>query len=62
MLQELFQIERGICTNCDLDCHKLVQYLKPLTVENREKHIESEAPELAKRRKLYGAISYYLLL
>ncbi|XP_048500280.1 uncharacterized protein LOC104893980 isoform X3 [Beta vulgaris subsp. vulgaris] len=50
--QELFQIERGICTNCDLDCHKLVQYLKPLTVENREKHIKSEAPELAKRRKL----------
>lgn len=52
MFQELFQIERGICSNCQLDCHKLVLHLKPLTIENREKYIEREAPQLAKNKKL----------
>lgn len=50
--EELFQIERGICSNCQLDCHKLVQHLKPLTIENREKYIEREAPQLAENKKL----------
>uniref|UniRef100_A0A803L9E9 DNA annealing helicase and endonuclease ZRANB3 n=1 Tax=Chenopodium quinoa TaxID=63459 RepID=A0A803L9E9_CHEQI len=50
--QELFQIERGVCTNCELDCHKLVQHLLPLAVEDREKYIEREAPQLTKHRKL----------
>uniref|UniRef100_A0A803M0X5 DNA annealing helicase and endonuclease ZRANB3 n=1 Tax=Chenopodium quinoa TaxID=63459 RepID=A0A803M0X5_CHEQI len=50
--QELFQIERGICTNCQLDCHKLVQHLIPLAMGNREKYIEREAPQLTKHRKL----------
>ncbi|KAL2935367.1 DNA annealing helicase and endonuclease ZRANB3 [Bienertia sinuspersici] len=50
--QELFQIERGICTNCQLDCHKLVQYLKPLTVEDREKYIKHQELPLTKHIKL----------
>ena len=56
MFQELFQIERGICSNCQLDCHRLVQHLKPLTIENREKYIEREAPQLAKNKKLWVGI------
>ncbi|XP_057517108.1 uncharacterized protein LOC130798224 [Amaranthus tricolor] len=50
--QELFQVERGICTNCQLDCHKLVQDMKPLTTEDREKYIQREAPQLTKHKKL----------
>ncbi|KAE9467232.1 hypothetical protein C3L33_00887, partial [Rhododendron williamsianum] len=47
--QELFQIERGICTNCQLDCHKLVEHLKPLSNAKRQKYIEKVAPKLARR-------------
>ncbi|XP_021860897.1 uncharacterized protein [Spinacia oleracea] len=50
--QELFEIEHGICTNCQLDCHKLVQHLKPLSVEDRGKYIERVAPQLSKRKKM----------
>ncbi|XP_074316409.1 uncharacterized protein LOC141652718 [Silene latifolia] len=54
--QELFEVERGVCTNCNLDCHKLVQYLKPLSKEDREKYIEREAPQLTKHKKLHDKL------
>ncbi|OWM65249.1 hypothetical protein CDL15_Pgr008839 [Punica granatum] len=50
--QELFQIEHGVCTNCQLDCHKLVKCLKPLSMERRREYIKMEAPQLAHRKKL----------
>lgn len=50
--QELFQIERGICANCRLDCHKLVEHLRALSTAKRLKYIEKVAPKLASRKKL----------
>ncbi|XP_030531053.1 DNA annealing helicase and endonuclease ZRANB3 isoform X3 [Rhodamnia argentea] len=50
--QELFRIERGVCTNCQIDCHQLVKCLKPLSVENRRYYIKRQAPNLASRKKL----------
>ncbi|KAL0384868.1 UNVERIFIED_CONTAM: hypothetical protein Sradi_2881100 [Sesamum radiatum] len=48
----LFQVERGICTNCQLDCHQLVNHLRPLSVEMRRAYIMKVAPIIAKRDKL----------
>ncbi|XP_052180082.1 uncharacterized protein LOC127793271 isoform X4 [Diospyros lotus] len=50
--QELFEIERGICTKCKLDCHQLVEHIRPLSYEKRQKYIEKVAPKLAGRKKL----------
>ncbi|KAL9253480.1 DNA annealing helicase and endonuclease ZRANB3-like protein, partial [Drosera capensis] len=50
--QELFEVERGICRNCKLDCHKLVKHLKPLSHANRALYIEKVAPDLVKHKKL----------
>ncbi|XP_059303669.1 uncharacterized protein LOC132055726 isoform X3 [Lycium ferocissimum] len=49
----LFENERGICTNCQLDCHKLVERIRPLSFESREEYIIKVAPNLAKRKKLF---------
>lgn len=49
----LFQIERGICTNCQLNCHKLVERIRALSFESREEYIIKVAPNLAKRKKLF---------
>lgn len=48
----LAQIEHGKCTNCHLDCRKLVKNIKPLSVEKRREFIMREAPKLAARRNL----------
>ncbi|KAK2655549.1 hypothetical protein Ddye_008601 [Dipteronia dyeriana] len=48
--QELFQIEHGVCTSCQLDCHKLVKHIKPLSLERRRKYIEEVAPKVASRK------------
>ncbi|KAK4841748.1 hypothetical protein QYF36_009801 [Acer negundo] len=48
--QELFQIEHGVCTSCQLDCHKLVKHIKPLSLEMRRKYIEEVAPKVASRK------------
>ncbi|RID68134.1 hypothetical protein BRARA_C00315 [Brassica rapa] len=50
--QELFQIEHGICTNCNLDCHQLVRYIKPLPLEKRREYINKVAPVLFARKNL----------
>ncbi|KAJ0049423.1 hypothetical protein Pint_16189 [Pistacia integerrima] len=50
--EELFQIEHGVCTNCQLDCHKLVKHIKPLSLERRQKYIEKVAPNVACRKSL----------
>ncbi|CAL0323772.1 unnamed protein product [Lupinus luteus] len=49
---ELFQIERGVCTICQLDCHKLVQHIKPLSLERRREYIQKVAPKVAKRKNM----------
>lgn len=51
-LQELFQIEQGVCTNCLLDCHKLVVHIRPLSMKRRREYIEKVAPKIAKREKM----------
>ncbi|RHN66007.1 putative calcium/calmodulin-dependent protein kinase chromatin remodeling SNF2 family [Medicago truncatula] len=51
--QELFQIEQGVCTNCQLDCHKLVVNTRPLSLERRRGYIEKVAPNIAKRKKMF---------
>ncbi|KAF2312835.1 hypothetical protein GH714_040885 [Hevea brasiliensis] len=50
--QELFQIEHGVCMNCQLDCHQLVKTIKPLSLERRREYIEKVAPNVASRKKL----------
>ncbi|XP_024977152.1 DNA annealing helicase and endonuclease ZRANB3 [Cynara cardunculus var. scolymus] len=48
----LAQIEHGICTNCHLDCRKLVKNIKPLSLEKRREFVMREAPKMAARRSL----------
>lgn len=50
--QALFQIEHGICSQCKLDCCKLVKYIKPLGKRKREAYIRNVAPNIACRKKL----------
>ncbi|XP_024170416.1 DNA annealing helicase and endonuclease ZRANB3 isoform X3 [Rosa chinensis] len=49
---ELFQLERGVCANCQLDCHKLVEHIRPLSDVNRRQYIEKFAPRVARLKKL----------
>ncbi|KAF5796880.1 putative DNA helicase chromatin remodeling SNF2 family [Helianthus annuus] len=48
----LAQIEHGVCTNCHLDCRKLVKNIKPLSLEKRREFVIKEAPKLAARKNL----------
>ncbi|KAM1081096.1 hypothetical protein EV1_015507 [Malus domestica] len=48
---ELFQLERGVCTICQLDCHKLVEHLRPLSLAMRRQYIENFAPRVATLKK-----------
>ncbi|KAK6920937.1 HNH endonuclease [Dillenia turbinata] len=50
--KELFQIEHGICSNCQLDCHKLVKHLRPLSTSGRHDYILRVAPKIASKKKL----------
>ncbi|KAL5987289.1 hypothetical protein ACLOJK_038451 [Asimina triloba] len=43
----LFQIEHGVCALCKLDCHKLVESIRPLSITRRREYIEKAAPKLA---------------
>ncbi|BFG32841.1 hypothetical protein CerSpe_191140 [Prunus speciosa] len=49
--QELFQLEHGVCANCQLDCHKLVEHLRPLSLARRRQYIEKVAPRVARLKK-----------
>ncbi|KAK9075476.1 hypothetical protein SSX86_003800 [Deinandra increscens subsp. villosa] len=48
----LAQIEHGICTNCHLDCRKLVRNIKPLSLEKRREFVTRAAPKLAACKNL----------
>ncbi|MCO5571485.1 hypothetical protein L7F22_025225 [Adiantum nelumboides] len=37
--QELFALEKGVCALCKLDCHALVEKIRPLPLYQRRKHI-----------------------
>ncbi|XVF11849.1 hypothetical protein REPUB_Repub08aG0062600 [Reevesia pubescens] len=54
--EELFQIENGICTNCQLDCHQLVKHLKPLSSERRREYIAKVAPKIASQKRLFDKL------
>ncbi|GKU88872.1 hypothetical protein SLEP1_g3086 [Rubroshorea leprosula] len=54
--QELFQVEHGICTNCQLDCHQLVKNLKPLSLQRRLEYIKKIAPKIASQKKLVNKL------
>ncbi|XP_047966683.1 DNA annealing helicase and endonuclease ZRANB3 isoform X2 [Salvia hispanica] len=54
--QGLFQIEHGICTNCQLDCHRLVKHLRVLSVEKREAYIKNVAPNIATHKKMLAKL------
>ncbi|KAL1531695.1 DNA helicase [Salvia divinorum] len=54
--QGLFQIEHGICTNCQLDCHQLVKHLRVLSVEKREAYIKNVAPNIATHKKMLAKL------
>ncbi|QCE13972.1 SWI/SNF-related matrix-associated actin-dependent regulator of chromatin subfamily A-like protein 1 [Vigna unguiculata] len=51
--EELFKIEHGVCTNCQLDCHKLVKDTRPLSLERRREFIQKIAPNVAKRKNMF---------
>ncbi|KAJ8753320.1 hypothetical protein K2173_019719 [Erythroxylum novogranatense] len=55
--KELFQIEHGICSICQLDCHQLVKTIKPLSLERRTEYIEKVAPKVASRKKLLDKLA-----
>ncbi|KAK1316112.1 hypothetical protein QJS10_CPA05g01792 [Acorus calamus] len=46
----LFQIEHGVCTECKLDCHKLVRCIKHLSIARRKDYVEKVAPKIASRK------------
>ncbi|KAK7852707.1 dna annealing helicase and endonuclease zranb3 [Quercus suber] len=50
--QGLFEIEHGVCTHCQLDCHKLVKHIRPLSLARRQEYIEKVAPNVARRKNL----------
>ncbi|CAM8977140.1 unnamed protein product [Rhodiola kirilowii] len=50
--QELFHLEHGVCTSCQLDCHNLVKRLKPLSLTRRREYVEQHAPKVASQKKL----------
>ncbi|XP_038680084.1 DNA annealing helicase and endonuclease ZRANB3 isoform X2 [Tripterygium wilfordii] len=50
--QELFQVEHGVCSKCQLDCHQLVKIIKPLSLVRRREYIKKVAPNLASRKSL----------
>ncbi|KAF6171727.1 hypothetical protein GIB67_007248 [Kingdonia uniflora] len=54
--EELFKIEHGVCTMCNLDCHKLVCSIKPLSAAKRREYIERVAPNVASRKKLLSRL------
>ncbi|CAD6340652.1 unnamed protein product [Miscanthus lutarioriparius] len=56
--QALFQIERGKCSQCKLDCCKLVKHIKPLPLEKREEYIRKVAPNIARRKKLLDKLAH----
>ncbi|KAJ4960943.1 hypothetical protein NE237_020853 [Protea cynaroides] len=56
--EELFQIERGICGKCKLDCHKLIKCIKPLSIAKRKEYIEKVAPKVASHKNLFEKIVY----
>ncbi|KAJ0973831.1 hypothetical protein J5N97_015796 [Dioscorea zingiberensis] len=56
--EALFHIEHGICVNCKLDCHKLVECIRPLSVARRKEYILMTAPKLAKKQKLFDKLVY----
>ncbi|KAM0936696.1 putative DNA helicase chromatin remodeling SNF2 family [Dioscorea sansibarensis] len=56
--EALFQIEHGVCVNCKLDCHTLVQCIRPLSVARRKVYVRKTAPTLAKKRKLFEKLVY----
>ncbi|XP_054821419.1 uncharacterized protein LOC129320183 isoform X2 [Prosopis cineraria] len=50
--QELFEVEHGVCSNCHLDCHKLVEHIRPLPGARRREYIEKVAPNVAGRKNM----------
>ncbi|KAF7806233.1 DNA annealing helicase and endonuclease ZRANB3 [Senna tora] len=52
ILKELFEIEHGVCSNCHLDCHKLVEHIKPLSLARRREYVEKVAPKVAMRKNM----------
>eukprot|EP01018_Ginkgo_biloba_P023300 Gb_30392 [translate_table: standard] len=55
--EAVFSIEHGICTQCKLDCHKLVQCIRPLSVDQRREHILKAAPDFAKHQRLLDKLA-----
>ncbi|MCO5601803.1 hypothetical protein L7F22_055928 [Adiantum nelumboides] len=50
--QELFALEKGVCALCKLDCHALVEKIRPLPHDQRRKHILRQAPQFKDNHRL----------
>ncbi|XP_072981422.1 uncharacterized protein [Typha angustifolia] len=54
--QALFQLERGICAQCKLDCCRLVKAVRVLSIRKRREYIEKVAPKLASKKRLLNKL------
>ncbi|KAG0605049.1 hypothetical protein M758_9G027500 [Ceratodon purpureus] len=50
--QELFELERGVCVKCSLDCHALVVRIRPLPSELRRVYILDKAPHFTEHKQM----------
>ncbi|KAH7280039.1 hypothetical protein KP509_37G049700 [Ceratopteris richardii] len=50
--QELFALEKGVCTMCKLDCHSLVERIRPLPYQQRRQYVLKQAPDLENNPRL----------
>lgn len=60
-LQDLFDLERGVCVKCNLDCHALVERIRPLKLESRRPYILEYAPQLADCKKMYDFVFIFII-
>lgn len=50
--EELFDLEGGVCVKCGLDCHALVERIRPLPVELRQAYVMEKASQFTKHKRM----------
>lgn len=56
--EELFDLEGGVCVKCGLDCHALVERIRPLPVELRQAYVMEKASQFTKHKRMYISYSF----
>lgn len=50
--EELFDLECGVCAKCSLDCHALVDRIRPLPSEMRRAYVLDKAPHFIEHKQM----------